>query len=339
MDAPKGSILDRFVKEIDGRRSIELRATLEHRSDVAGQLNGAVAATGRRVEHYIETSFGQRFWEEVVDPHEVGAKLIRYYCDGARCADESRSGPEVGQQAMVRVKRTFISEGQSPGSGRPTPLRSLYLVDRPLARSLSGAKPIGEAKHIGRPCELFLFADVDWGGVKHDIVIWFDRETAIPVREVFYEDTASRLADQPERVWEAESVEIVEGHPFPLNSTETLFAKSFQRSAPLAFAKFDPGTPIIVQKWQVDEIHFNRDYPAATFWPVVEPQAAVLDEIAKKYERPKSEKAVVSQSSTNAATQLPSAAAPPTGWMGWISWGSIGLGLALVLIALVKRRG
>ena len=232
------TLIERLDRDMASWKSIEIRLDTDHLNSDGGGDQYAKAVFKL---HYIETGVGQRFKEELHLPEGGQAVLYRHYGDGTRCADESFAKDDPRRQTQVEIKRTFGIEARAAGCERLPGLSVYYLGDVPLARALASSTPLGNQKISGRVCEMFLFPDHNWGESKSDIVVWIDQVTATPVKESFYADESSRKADEPEQTWLAETIEKIDGHDFPVKSSNTLFARGFQRTAPKAFQHHRPG--------------------------------------------------------------------------------------------------
>ena len=337
MPTDPATLASRLGREMGSWKSIDLRLEIEH-TNITGHGREVYAEAVYR-EHYIETMIGQRLDESFAIPKGEQAQLDKSYCDGTRCATESFSPGDEPRQAHIQIQRAFLMEEQFEGSGRPSPLLAFYAGDVPLGKMLPRAVAMGRVRHLGRDCESYALPDFVWGGEPTPLTIWIDREAAIPVKVIHYGNPEAFKANKPSLIWEAESIDQVEGHWFPLRSTDLMLARSFQKYAPVAFAKYDPETVIVTRKIAVKELHFNRDYPASMFWPVPQAGTSVYNAITGKHVASRQDGKAISEPKKPSESYT-GTAVPPSDWTPALSWVGIGLGTALLAAAvLLKRRG
>jgi hypothetical protein len=327
MATPVETAASRLSWEIDSWTAIELHLHVEY-TDYENKTN---IYTNIIDNTYIETALGQRLLESCSRPHNGAEKLSISYSDGTRCADVTHRGGKGSVQTQVILKRAFFNEDRSAGNGRPVPLKNYYLERLPLHKTLlRKASHVGADRHLGRESDTFLFAGVSWSRAPVDLVYCLDHETGVPLEIRCYEGADARRRDLPSWVWDAESLEVVDGHHFPMNS---------------ATVAYHAGTSEKQASWrmQVTELRYNQEYPKSLFWPVIQPGAMVWDRLAgKNYQVPLPKDAALAKQEEGVAAAEPIRARPPDGVTTVISTAGFGLGLALLMIGLVtwwRRRG
>ena len=88
-------------------------------------------------------------------------------------------------------------------------------------------------------------------------------------------------------------------------------------------------------EFSVDAIVFDKDYPASTFKPILQPGVRVLDGTTNKsYEAPGVRKSQA-DTSKNEVLIPPLIASPPSNGASYTSYGLIGMGAMLILLGVV----
>jgi hypothetical protein len=282
-------------------------------------------------ERYVETSLGQR--KLVMSATTAKGARSRYedFCDGVRCAHVTFADAEAGKQEHIDIKSFFSVDNISGASNRPVPLRYFYVEKAPLHKALSKARHLGDGKALGRECDLFLFTEVKLGQTPLDMVYTLDRETSVPLRLEAYLAGAERMPGATVLVWKATTLDRVQGgHHFPLHSRAVSYSLMGHKES-------------IEDKYDVEEIAYDRDYDAKTFWPAYDPGVVVNDAIKKSTIRvpgPKPPEVPKAEAVAPAVAAVPVRAEPPTSWSAIAGASALGLGVLLVLAAVVlKFRG
>ncbi len=273
-------------------------------------------------EHYVETAEGQRLFDtrKLLGDETVGRAA--YFCDGRRCADALFDPPDLElRPTHVAIKASFHSEAQHERPSRPVPLLFFHVGRKPLDKALVDSEHLGEGRVIDRDCDVFLFRQVNWG-MAQDHVYSLDRTTGIPLKVASYRDEAARQADDPLWVWTAESLDEVDGRPIVLKSSQYE-------------PKVDDGADIN-RPIQVLSVAYDRDYPASTFWPTIQPGVHVFDTIARRdYDQPGPRPPAAPPPIAAAEVPSPIVAEPGTGWGSYLKAGSLVLGVALLVGGLI----
>ena len=123
--------------------------------------------------------------------------------------------------------------------------------------------------------------------------------------------TAARLADRPISAWRAESLDEVDGRHFPLKSNQEYYN-----------IKADPPKITIHRQIVVDEVHFDRPYPASTFWPMIGPKDQVTDLVKLAVGRGNAPDPSRLVKGDVAKVVEPVRAVPHTGWAGLFPGGA-----------------
>jgi hypothetical protein len=91
--------------------------------------------------------------------------------------------------------------------------------------------------------------------------------------------------------------------------------------------------------FHVQSIVFDKDFPAAVFWPVIRPGVGVLDAISGKSYKVPGATPEPPRKPSDAAHSIE--ASPPTGWTGVASSVTVVLGAAIIILSCglwVRRR-
>ena len=321
MNNPADLAAKRLAWEMESWSTIEMKSHEDMVNNMAAK-DHTQWAKAHFEHHYIASATGQRMFEVRITP--VGAKVYRQanYFDGARAADVLVSDADGWEHQYVTIKREFGMEGRAGWVECPDPLRQFYVGLVPLPKMLAKAVPLGDARLLNRDCDAFLFPQLQFNDRRMDVVAVLDRETAVPLKFSVYPDATARAEGRPETDWIAESLDEVEGHHMPLKSTVIHYV------AP-------GGKESLRVKVVVDEVHYDREFPKSTFWPVFGPDAVIMDQITGKMTAPTSAemKAKMVALAKN-STAAPVRAVPPGSWVPSASTAVMGLGLAALLVGL-----
>jgi hypothetical protein len=256
---------------IESPRSVELEVRTRIIEHVPLNPDGGPQEWDVSLERYIETATGQRLLEYQGYKEKVLRTRNTSYSDGTRFAhvDHDPDRPERQHQAFVM--RRFWQEDRSDRRHLPVPWIFLYVGREPLHKALPHAEALGEARVLGRPCEAFLFSRVRWL-ITQDQVFYLDRETGLALKVESYRQPEDRARERPLWVWTAESIDTLQGYPLTRDSTQVSYGPEGQR--------------LTTWEHRVESIAFDRDYPASTFWPTLEPGVTLYDGITGKIQTP-----------------------------------------------------
>jgi len=316
MAEPNLRAAEQLARDMKSWKSIELRSHEELVNDVAASDPNMFASL-KEYNHYIETASGGRFFEQrMLPPHGKEIKSTYYY-DGKRSADFTprRDGDEFEH---VLIKHDFGIEAQTGSHWCPEPLFYYYFGFRPLHEALATAESLGVDTHIGRDCEVFLIRGMKSNPVGC-LVYSLDRAKSIPLKARYYANEADRLADRPISAWNALALEEVEGHLLPMRSEQFYYATDGSNK------------PVVRRTIVVDEVHFNRDYPATTFWPKITDETQVNDALRKTVTNPKSLRTAPTRPFAASSVGTPVRAVETEGWGSMIPGAALVLGAALLI--------
>lgn len=324
---------EKLSSEMKSWKAIELRVRSEI-EDHTGAYSGGEPTSGLVESHDIETDAGERFSEHLLKPANGKERSSVSFCDGSRYAHVMHEKGRGSRQTQVILAPAFLDEDKVGSTDRPGPFKYYHVDSRPLHRVLPEATSLGVDEVLGRPCDVFLLSRVRWGPGPVDLAYTLDRETATPLRVVCYPDAAAREQRKPSWVWEATSLDRVDGHPFVMNSE--LNAYQYPQAGISSEGSLTPYSTFV---FTVEELSFDKSYPASTFWPEIQPGVPVWDQVGKTHwVTPDPERDF---RRVDPATVTPAVAAvPPRDWSDLTSVGAIGLGLALLVgVVFWKRRG
>jgi len=314
MANPAEMAAKRLAWEMESWTSIEIRT----REDSVESFSTKHPIHFYNERHYIETAAGQRMSEMRLGDAKGVERLQVNFTDGQRAADVLQTDTGGWDHQQVSIKRAFGSEGSSGWADRPEPLLAFYVGIVPLPKALATAEYLGEARLLGRDCDVFLFPHIQGTRTPLDVVHVLDRATSIPLKMTVYPNAKFRAEDRPESIWTAESFDEVEGHHLALRSS------SLKPS-------FDPSRKVDVESHiEVKEIHYNREFPTSTFWPTTGRDGVVYDEITGKRTGP--DPRTIVKKKTGAA---PLRAEAGGGWAAAIPSVSLGLGVAVLVAGLL----
>ena len=313
MANPAEMAAKRLAWELESWTSIEIRT----HEDSVESFSTKHPIRFYNERHYIETAAGQRMSEMRLGDAKGVKGLQVAFTDGQRAADVLQTDLGGWDHQQVSIKRAFGHEGTSGWADRPEPLLSFYVGTVPLPKALATAEYLGEDRLLGRDCDAFLLPHIQATRTLPDVVFLLDRATSIPLKMTVYTNAKLRAEDRPESIWTAESFDEVEGHHLALRSSSVS-------------PSFDPSRKFNVESHiEVKEIHYNREFPASTFWPKTRPNSVVYDQITGKHTGPDPRTIVKKTGDT------PLRAEAGGGWAAAIPSVSLGLGLAVLVVGLV----
>ena len=315
-------IIDRLRLEMQSWNSVEMTVRREQTmQNVPARVKDP---TVRVEEHYIETKLGQRLLEEVSTSADGKTKRQLDYSDGERCArvffDASNS-----HQTQIDITNRFSSEHEIGFTRRPEPFFYYYVGKVPIFDALRTAQPLGEGQAMGRPCDLYLFTGVKLVESPLDAVYYLDQETSAVLKAEFFKAGGERNSSEAIRIWEAKSLDAVDGdHHIAFKSENQFFQKSSAGRLPLL-------TNTVV----IESVHYNGEFDAKTFWPVYQPGVLVNDTIKKTFYRSPATVQTPATTTTGAATLAPT---QPWSWESLASPVIVCLGLFIIALAVTIGR-
>ena len=278
-------------------------------------------------EHFVETMDGQKYYikSNEVPGHEH--VVLLGYSDGKRCASvTTRNASGQRGQKSITLTKTFMDEQLTGYVMRPEPLRFWYVGLIPLREAVLKAERIGVGHVAGRACDIFLFSAVPGQNGSQDLVYHLDEATSMPLKAEAFANQARLKAGKPSWVWEAITLDEVQGYHVPLNSRYTGFV-----------IREDAGsTAQLTERYTIEAIMFNEPHQASAFWPEFEKGVFVNDLIAKKYYYNTPDKKVPRDEGTRAVSAAvdPIAAAEPTDLTPWIAGAGVVLGASFLLTGI-----
>jgi hypothetical protein len=326
MDTAAEHAVKQLARELESRKSVEVRVRtgITNHGATANRPNAFDVMS----DHYIETATGKRFCESLGLKADKVVTRYTHFCDGSTCADVNYSREDTSLQQAVMIKRQYFMEENNDRKQLPAPLLYLYVGREPLYKALPKGRPLGHGEVIGRECDIFLFEQVRWA-MTQDQVFYLDKETAIPLKVESFRDAAARQKNQSVWVWTAKTLDRVYGHPVTLKSTQTAYAQD--------------GSLMFSWDFDVESIEFDKDYPASTFWPVLQPGVTVDNAITKKaYQTPGERKGPQETKTETGIAVQPIRAEPPRNWASLAPGLTFGMGCAVLLAAgavWLRRRG
>jgi hypothetical protein len=279
MEDRAATVAEHLLWEMESRESVDIIVTTSFRYEAARD-DPRISPSAQTSERYIEDAAGRKMYEVVRDAPGEPPSLSVYSCDGARCADVVYAGGRGSPQLSVRIKKSFGNEDQFPFCFRPLPLRYLYVGQVPLQEALRKAVHLRTEPCLGRTCDVFLFRKSDLAGLPLDIVHWIDQTSSIPLKVVGYNTEAQREMDLPCWTWEAQSLDLMDGHYIPRKSAEHSFLVNDDGSR----------TTRTSSTITVEKIKYNAHHDDAIFWPDIQKTAFVYDSISKAVRVPEGRK-------------------------------------------------
>jgi len=275
MSTPQELAAAKLLVEMRGWRSIEFQAHTE-------QINRETTASGgSRSENvqfdyrYIETSKGQRYADSL-GKGPGGVVREEAFCDGKRCANMHYEYNKPNKLAYITIERSFMREANFPSLGAPDPRCHFFAGRIPLYEAIARAVHLRSSRVLGRDCDVFLLSKVPMDkGATAEEIYYLDRATGVPLRLEFYNNPDAIPAGRWNYMWEASTLDTVQGYHFPLHS-------SFQNRAyagPEPTARYSVDT---TAKVEVKDLHYDRPYPATAFWPEPRTDVTVFDSFKGK---------------------------------------------------------
>src|ERR1017187_1081217 len=127
------------------------------------------------------------------------------------------------------------------------------------------------------------------------MVLSVDQASAVPVKIVGFLNETDRKDNLPSWVWEASSIELMDGHYVAKTSEEYSYIINNNRTPTVrTFAK------IIVNK-----IEYNKVHAESIFWPEIQKTANVFDVTSSSFLRASAGKPVPAKSGQSSIQALP----------------------------------
>lgn len=324
-ESPAESAARKLAWELESRRAVEVRVRTDIENPGAGRESSSVKPDFTAVVlHYIETAAGQRYGDLQALLNGKPTMHSLDYGDGSRFAHVDYDRSNLEAQRAVFITRQYPQEDRSDKKNLPPPLLYEYVGREPLPKALARAEPVGAGSVIHRPCDAFLFRRVPWLVVQ-DQVFYLDRETGTPLKVVSFRDEEMRKQDEPLWVWEAESFEVVSGHPVVQRST--LIEYDRQRA------------PNFIWREHVEFIEFDKDYSSFQFWPTIQRTATVFDSFTKQIREGAKEQGPSAAPAVPLAPRPSLEATQPYTWVSYMHAAALGLGsLAIITAVILWRR-
>ena len=319
MQNPTESAIKKLAWNLETQESVDLLVTTQiHHLEAR---SGGSLAFDSFDEHYIATGSDRRFLE--FRSLKSGTLVSRslHYGDRGKFTDINFPADDAVHQQSVYVTNNFFLEDKNDRKQIPQPLLFFYVGRKPLHEALPAAEYLGTGECLGRECDRFLFTQVRWARPV-DQVFFLDQKTAVPLKVETFLDKSAREEKRPAGVWEAKSLDSVQGHDLALKSSLTEFTKE--------------GKPSLRWELSVDRIEFNKEIPASTFQPVLQPGVTILDSTTKKMTQAPGGKPITSADSATAATTRPIEATPPRDWSSAVPATGFVIGLSCLAVGLVS---
>jgi hypothetical protein len=278
---------------------------------------------------YLQGAKGERYYDERAIASGKATMHNASFCDGAKCANIVFNRQNLEKQFAIGVDHTFMDEARTGWISAPLPFRYYYVGFTRLAEALPKAKPRGDAVVMNRPCEVYLFRDEPTSAFKDRVHMYFlDRDTGVPLKVANYINSELLDVGKPSGVWEATSLETVQGRHFPRTST---FEEYVVQKADDGRWKHELD---MRQTIRVTELEFDAPIPAESFWPTFQPGVLVLDTVAgKNYTIPGGDSALSKSAAVQAPVRVSSDAGSP-----WLAGAGILLSLSLLVTAFFLWR-
>ena len=324
MDTVSQNVSKAMTRQWTSWSALDLEVTQKYQKhNLAVSDSQTLFDSYRKEMRYVETGLGQRRLEEWSYTGDVTNDRVKIlFSDGKTAADYSKSLEEGTTRDQVYLKRTFGMEAIGM-SERPFPLNVLYLGDKPLYAILDKAKRTGESERLGRDCDVFTFEEFRAGRETIDAVYEIDRQSAFPLRLTYYSSKAKHAEGRPRFIWEAESIDVVDGRSLPFHSKLTAYDEKHSKSV------------LYESRYDVRSLKFDQTYEPSFFRPVITEHSTVFDLIKDTVKAGKP-----AQTATAVATPAgpPITADEPGGW----GFPTIGLGLGgaclgAALLVMVRR--
>jgi hypothetical protein len=312
-----------LVRETASWDSIDIRVTTEQHLLIPIGKNEP--KTSHADEQFIETFVGQKYYKKT--DGEPGHQHIVFlgYSESKQSASVIFKGSSHdGLQNSITLTKTFMDEQLTGHVMRPEPLRFLYVGLIPLREAVLKAERIGSDRVADRACELFLFKAVPGGSVTQDLLYHLDGATSMPLKVEAFANQSRFQAAKPSWIWEAMTLDNVQGYHISVKSRYTGFIVSEDAAS----------TAQLVNDYSVESIRFNDKYPASTFWPKMDKGVFINDLIVGKsyYNTPDKKAPHEVGIDAVSASADPIVAGEPSDATPWASAAGVALGASLLLL-------
>jgi hypothetical protein len=164
-------------------------------------------------EFYIEKATGERYYERISRTSRGKTSRSEDYSDGKKFTKVGYDDANNRVQERVMTTASFGREFDLGARHSPYPLRIFHSGFEPLTEALPKGKGLGPSVVLDRPCLRFELGGTGLGSSKAKAEIYhLDRETGVPLK------IERIMAGDRRIVWEALSLDKVQGRHFPLRS-------------------------------------------------------------------------------------------------------------------------
>jgi hypothetical protein len=319
MSSPNDDAAANIARELLSWKSIEIRVQEQINQYAPVGPPGSRKVFDRIAAHYVENSDGHRYYDQVMYLQDKVAGRSTGFCDGEQCARVVYDNVDITKQRSLVITTAFLREGRGNLTDRPVPLVWFYLGNVPLNEALPKARYLGRTEVLGRPCERFLFSDVEGVAGKYQAVYTLDLKTSIPLKVESYSTLSALESGQADSRWSASAVVVNADRTAVFESERVLYGRPAANNAGELIAKY---------QYHVESISYDVTHPAAMFWPQArQPSAIFVDSIKKKVEIPRADL----KTSFSVATEQPIKAETP----GDASWSVSLLLVVMGILALL----
>jgi hypothetical protein len=272
MEKTIDTIAVQIARETHAADSIEISITL--RQELLVVIGSKPPRTKVIRENFIATARGQKFYRRSIESGGSEQTIWAGYSDGNRCASvEYSRPPHEKEQKTITITKTFMDEQLTGYTTRPEPIRFHYVGLIPLYEAITTAERAGRSLTAGRASNVFIFRAVPGTKSTQDLVYHLDDQTSVPIKVEAFANESRRVADKPSWVWEALTLDEVQGFHVPLRSRYKSF---IVRDTSASQEK-------MIEDYTINTVQFNENHPASKFWPVQDNGVFINDLIAKKF--------------------------------------------------------
>ncbi len=274
-------------------------------------------AQGKVYSEYVGTRNGKRLYKTVITDRNGRTFHDGTISDGTRRWKLDHK--EGGELETVIIRKASEEVPPSMGGQSPKPWLLMFVGGKPLHTAIRDAERIGETEVIGRPCDVYRFANVQAGRFPADVVYALDRETSIPLR-VEYCQPGDDLAQPagPYSVWEAKTLDSVGAHHMPLTSSYVAYRRPDESGNV---------EEMVRQNITVESLEYDAPIEASLFQPQIGPDVTIMDKIQGTTVYPPSAETTPT---TTIPTTANASAVPPTPWSHYAPLAGIGFGLCVL---------
>lgn len=280
--------------------------------------------------HYIDAKNGHRYLDEVHTTKGGSMQRLTHYNDGDKCARVAYDTSNE-HQARIWIKPDFATEKEITRSIMPGPFRYFFVEKTPLYEALSRAERLGPATVLDRPCERFLFTNLNVTKAPVDEVYFLDEQTGVPLRVEIYRAGTDRKQEDMAGFWEAKSLDEVQGgRHLPLASTAKTYHSRGEHKGDLWLQR----------EINVTQIRYDHKFPASTFWPKFEPGVQIINSLHNKKTTwtPGPKREVHILGTTKVPVEPPPPVEQPRDWMTFLPVVVAVAGLGFLASAVILKR-